>query len=138
MMPTKRKYNYTLDGGKKVIGRIISIRGRCTFGLKVGDEFELTSQSSGGLCGYFYHNLYPYIMTYQFHGTFRNDCDDWGGNQMELACPDIINCARIQLRPEGISPDRHPAYLKDEEKEEQRWRRKIDRKDAKRNKSEKS
>ena len=43
-----RKYNYTLDGGKKVIGRIISIWGRCEFGHKVGDEFELTSQSNGG------------------------------------------------------------------------------------------
>ena len=64
-------------------------------------------------------------MTYQFHGTFRNDCDDWGGTQMELACPDITNCARIQLRAEGTPPDRHPSYLKDEEKEEKKWRKKL-------------
>ena len=97
----------------------------------MGDEFELSAQSTGGLCSHFYYNLYPYIMTYQFGGTFRNDCDDWGGDQMELACPDIINCARIQLRAGRTPTDRHPSYLKDEKKEEKKWHRKLAKIDRK-------
>ncbi len=50
-MSKERKY-YIGHEGRKVIGRIISIKGHCTYGLKVGDEFELSAQSPGGLCAY--------------------------------------------------------------------------------------
>jgi len=123
-MTKERKYHVGGEG-RKVIGRIISIRGHCTYGQKVGDEFELTAQSTGGLCPYLYYNLYPYIMTYQFGGTYPDTMTGWTGERMEFICPDIINQVRIQLRPEGVDAARHPVYLKDEEKEEQKWRKKL-------------
>ena len=120
-MTKERKYHVG-DEGRKLIGRIISIKGHCTYGQKVGDEFELSAQSTGDICPYFYHNLYPYIMTYQFGGKFP---ESWGGECMEFLCPDILNQVRIQLRPEGTDSARHLAYLKDEENEEKKWRKKL-------------
>jgi len=117
----ERKYHLGREG-RKIIGRVISIKGHCTYGLKVGDEFELSAQSSGGLCGYFYYNLYPYIMTYQFGGKFP---ESWGGERMEFTCPDIVNHVRIQLRPEGVDEARHPVFRKEEENEEKKWRKKL-------------
>lgn len=115
-MTEERKYHVGQEG-RKVIGRIISIKGHCTYGLKVGDEFELSAQSPGGLCAYFYHNIYPYIMTYQFGGKFP---ENWGGERMEFTCPDVLNQARIQLRPEGVEEARHPSYLKEREREKRK------------------
>jgi uncharacterized repeat protein (TIGR04076 family) len=123
-MNKERKFH--LGGeGRKVIGKIISIKGHCTYGLKVGDEFEMDSQSAGGLCGYFYYSIYPYIMTYQFGGKFPDSGLGWGGDKIELVCPDAINQVRIQLRPEGADDTRHPVYLKEEEREKEKWRKKL-------------
>ncbi len=108
--------------GYKVIGTIVSIKGHCDYGQKVGDRFELSAQSTGGLCAYLYHNLYPYIMTYQFGGKFP---ESWGGERMEFTCPDIVNQVRIQLRPEGVDEARHPVFLKEGESEEKKWRKKL-------------
>jgi len=123
-MLKERKYHLGREG-RKVIGRIISIKGHCTYGQKVGDEFELSAQSTGGLCGYLYYNLYPYIMTYQFGGKFPDTGIGWAGEKMEFTCPDIVNQVRIQLRPEGVDEARHPVYLKEEEREEEKWRKKL-------------
>ena len=83
--------------GRKVIGRIIRIKGHCTYGLKVGDEFDLSAGSAGGICGYFYYSLYPYIMTLQFGGHFPPKPIGWHDEFMELNCPDIENAVTIQL-----------------------------------------
>lgn len=99
--------------GHKVIGTIISIKGHCDYGQKVGDRFELSAQCSDGLCGYLYYSIYPFIMALQFGGKFP---EAWGGERMEFTCPDIINATRIQLRCEGVDEARHPLYIKDEVK----------------------
>ena len=85
--------------GRKVIGKIIRIKGHCTYGLKLGDEFELSSGSADGICGYFYYNIYPYIMTLQFGGQFPPQPIGWHEEFIELNCPDIVNAVTIQLRP---------------------------------------
>ena len=108
--------------GYRVIGKIVSIRGHCDFGQKVGQEFELSSQSTGGICAYLYYNIYPYVMTLQFGGKFP---ESWGGERMEFTCPDIINQVRIQLRREEVEEARHPLYLEDEEEEKEKWRKKL-------------
>ena len=120
-MSKERKYHLGHEG-RKVIGRIISIKGHCTYGLKVGDEFELSAQSTGGICAYFYYNLYPTINALQFGGKLP---ESWGGERMELTCPDITNQVRIQLRPEGADEARHPRYIEEEEREEKKWRKKL-------------
>jgi len=122
-MAKERKY-HTRDVGRKVICRVVSIRGHCDYGLKIGDEFEVSAISSGGICGYLYHNIYPFVMVYQFGGRFP-ESRNWPGDRIEVFCPDVIGCVRVQLRPEGIDDVRHPIYLKDQVEEEKRWCKKL-------------
>jgi len=87
--------------GYKVGGTIKKVRGECEFGHKVGDRIELSGSSAGGLCGFFYHDIYPYIYPYiimlQFGGKFP---DEWGGEVLEFDCMDVANAVRIELRRE--------------------------------------
>ena len=55
---------------KPIIGTIKSMKGNCNAGMKVGDKYELSWHSSGGLCGSFYHDLFPIITMLQFGGEF--------------------------------------------------------------------
>ena len=48
--------------GYKATGTITGLKGECSAGYKVGDKFELSGYSSDGLCGFFYHDIYPYII----------------------------------------------------------------------------
>jgi uncharacterized repeat protein (TIGR04076 family) len=123
-MSKKEKNSGGHKKGRKVIGRIVSIRGHCSYGLKVGDEFELGHMSTSGICPDLFYNIYPSVMTYQFGGKFP-ETGTLAGERMEFTCPDVINAARIQLRPEGVDPTRHPVYLEDEKNEEKKWRKRL-------------
>ena len=82
--------------GFKVIGTIKNVKGNCSAGHKAGDVLELSGYSSGGLCGFFYHDIFPYITMLQFGGGFP---EDWGGKIMELECIDKTNAVTIELHP---------------------------------------
>ena len=81
----------------KIIGTIKSIKGVCSAGHKVGDKIELSGRDSGGLCGYFYHNIFHYIVALQLGGSFPKE---WGGDSdsAEFECEDWHNSVRIELR----------------------------------------
>ncbi|MDY6892112.1 MAG: TIGR04076 family protein [Chloroflexota bacterium] len=82
--------------GYQVVGTIKAIKGYCSAGHNVGDQIELSSHSSGGLCGFFYHDLFPYIVMLQFGGSFP---PDWGDpDVLELDCMDKYNLATIELK----------------------------------------
>jgi uncharacterized repeat protein (TIGR04076 family) len=81
----------------KVIGTIISVKGNCDFGHKVGEKFELSGYRANGLCGYFFNMLFPYIIMLEFGGKFP---DAWGGEIMKFDCIDIDSAVRIELRRE--------------------------------------
>jgi len=83
--------------GYKVIGTIKKLKGRCNAGHKVGDKIELSSYISGGLCGFLYHDVYPYVIMLQFGGKFP---DEWGGEVQEFSCLDKTNEVTIELRRE--------------------------------------
>ncbi len=85
------------QAGYKVIGTVKNVKGECSFGHKVGDRFELSGYTADGLCGFFYHDIYPYIIMLQFGGKFP---DEWGGEALELECMDRTNAVKIELRPE--------------------------------------
>ena len=80
--------------GSEVTGTITQIKGKCFFGHKVGDEFELSIHSPGGLCGLFYHNVFPYILMLQYGGKWPEE----KGGLPEFECPDIGNAVRLKLR----------------------------------------
>lgn len=89
--------NENSDFGFKVIGSIKNVKGICSAGHKKGDKIELSGLSSGGLCGFFYHDIFPYIMMLQFGGSFPTD-GNGDPDIVELECVDKINAVTIELK----------------------------------------
>lgn len=80
----------------KIIGIITQVKGECHMGHKVGDRFELSIGTCGGLCGAFYHDIFPLICTLQFGGKFP-----WEVSGKLLAdCGDRTNTVTIELHRE--------------------------------------
>jgi len=86
----------TEEFGYKVTGTITNKKGVCGFGHKVGEKFELSGRNTGGLCGYLYHNVFPFIIMLQCGGKWPEE----KGELPEFECPDIANAVRIKLRRE--------------------------------------
>lgn len=61
----------------KITAIVTGLRGECAKGHKVGDKMELSTQDSGGLCGFFYHDIYPALTMLQYRGSFPWMERDW-------------------------------------------------------------
>jgi uncharacterized repeat protein (TIGR04076 family) len=84
--------------GNRIWALIRNVKGTCSMGHKVGDEFEISAHNTAGLCGFFYHDLFPYIVMLQFDGGFP---PEWGGGDVvQLECMDRYNAVTIELRRE--------------------------------------
>ena len=81
--------------GFGVEGEILSVRGTCNKNHRVGEKFNLSGHNTADLCGFFYHDIFPYIIMLQFGGGFPVE---WGGpDVIELECMDRTNAVRIRL-----------------------------------------
>ena len=82
--------------GYRVLGVIKSVKGFCNAGHKVGEQIELSVHKTGGMCGSFYHDIFPYILMLQSGGGFP---PEWGDpNIIELECMDRVNAVQIELK----------------------------------------
>ena len=83
--------------GYRIIGTIKKVKGNCNAGHKKGDKLELSGHSSGGLCGFFYHDIFPYIIMLQFGGGFP---EKWveDPDVVQLVCMDKMNEVTIELK----------------------------------------
>jgi uncharacterized repeat protein (TIGR04076 family) len=79
--------------GWKVIATVISAQGTCSAGHKTGETFEISCHNPGGLCGFFYHTIFPTLQTFQFGGNFPW----WEGDIIQVSCPDADNLVTLQL-----------------------------------------
>ncbi len=79
--------------GKKVVATITGVKGECNAGHKVGDTFDISCHDTGGLCGFFYHDLFPSLSTFQFGGKLPW----WEEDTIELECPDRYNLVSMKL-----------------------------------------
>lgn len=79
--------------GKKVIATITGLKGSCNAGHKVGESFEVCCHDPGGLCGFFYHDIFPHLSTFQFDGNLPW----WEGDTIHLQCPDPHNLVTMKL-----------------------------------------
>ena len=61
--------------GYRIEGTIKEVKGFCHAGHKVGDHLELDVHITKGLCGFLYHDAFPYLLMFQFGGNFPAD---WG------------------------------------------------------------
>ncbi len=82
--------------GNRVVATIKEVKGECSWGHKVGDSFEVSTHNTANMCGFFYHDIFPYIAMLQFGGGFPAD---WGDpNVAELECMDRWNAVKVELR----------------------------------------
>lgn len=80
----------------KISAVVTGLKGKCYKGHNVGDKIYLSVHDSGGLCGFFYHDIFPAITLLQYGGTFP-----WmEGDTIKMECPDRGNLLEIELRRE--------------------------------------
>jgi uncharacterized repeat protein (TIGR04076 family) len=81
--------------GNKISATVIGSQGKCNAGHVLGDQFELSVHNPDGLCGFFYHVLFPRISVMQFGGKYPW----WTEEQtvFEAECPDRKNLITLRL-----------------------------------------
>ncbi len=85
--------------GYRMVATIIGAKGTCGAGHEVGDSFEISCHNPGGLCGFFYHDIFPTLSVMQFGGTYP-----WGSaDELTVECPDRENAVTLKLsRPPNL------------------------------------
>ncbi len=84
----------TPHGMVEMTAEITSVKGSCGAGHQQGDKIRLSCWNPGGLCGYFYHDIFPYLSAFQFGGEIP-----WAKDgELTLECPDRHNLVTMILR----------------------------------------
>jgi len=90
MAKPKRK----MASDTKIIATVKSVKGNCSWGHEAGDNFEISCHDTAGLCGFFYHDIFPAIEMLQFGGGFP-----WGNpDVVTVECMDRYNLVTMELR----------------------------------------
>jgi uncharacterized repeat protein (TIGR04076 family) len=79
--------------GYRVVATVMEVKGKCNAGHQVGDKFEISCHNPAGLCGFFYHDIFPTLSTLQFGGSMPW----WHGDTIQVQCPDSYNLVTLQL-----------------------------------------
>ena len=83
----------------KLVGTILSVKGDCTAGHKVGEKIELTlwdpekARRAPPLCVFFYNMIFPYLAVLQFGGELEENKDSF-----QMSCSDPINLVTIEVK----------------------------------------
>ena len=73
---------------------VLAVAGECSAGHKKGDKIVLGCYDSGGLCGFFYHDIFPSLSVLQFGGRYPWSKDE----SLVLECPDRKNAVTIKVK----------------------------------------
>ena len=79
--------------GYKMTATVTSVKGTCDAGHQAGDTFAISCHDPGGLCGFFYHAIFPDLQMFQFGGALPW----WKGDTIEVQCPDHHNLVTLKL-----------------------------------------
>ena len=77
----------------KFIATVTGLKGDCHAHHQLGQTFELNCYASGGLCGFFYHDIFPYLNSMQFGGKYPW----WEKDLIEVECPDRYNTVSLRI-----------------------------------------
>jgi uncharacterized repeat protein (TIGR04076 family) len=79
-----------------VLVRVVSQKGHCDAGHKVGDEFIVGAKTPEGLCSVALHSIFPFFRVLRFGGShpWQSDPDVIEA----VPCPDQKNPALFELR----------------------------------------
>ena len=92
------KSKRTTFPGHKIIATVKSVKGDCSWGHEAGDTFSIDCHDTAGLCGFLYHDIYPYLTMLQFGGNFP---EAWGDpDVVSVECLDKGNLVTLELRRE--------------------------------------
>lgn len=80
-----------------VIARVISQKGTCAAGHKVGDEFIIGESTPQGMCSGAFYIIYPFAAVLRFGGSFP--WEETPGKTI-VACPDPTSPVVFELRRE--------------------------------------
>ena len=79
--------------GYRIVATVIAVGGHCGAGHQEGDTFEISCHNPAGLCGFFYHDIFPTLQTLQFGGSMPW----WRGESVIVGCPDTANQVKLKL-----------------------------------------
>ena len=79
----------------KVSADVISQKGQCVAGHKVGDEFIIGDVVPAGMCAWAFYTLFPFASSLQAGGSFPWEKD---GDIATVACPDADNPVVFRLK----------------------------------------
>ena len=79
----------------RIMARVISQKGTCVAGLKVGDEFVVGEKTPDNVCSFAYTAIFPFAVALMTGGAFPWEKDP---DRTTVACPDAGNPVVIELR----------------------------------------
>ena len=78
----------------QVTAKVISQKGSCEAGHKVGDVFVIGQSTPGGICSWAFYTLFPFVEVLQFGGSFPWEKEP---GKALVACPDPDNPVVFEL-----------------------------------------
>jgi len=79
----------------EVVANVISQKGNCASGHRVGDKFIITDKTPPGMCVWAFYTLFPFISVLQFGGSFPWEDDR---DKATVTCPDPANPVVFELK----------------------------------------
>ena len=78
-----------------VMAKVVSQKGNCEMGHKVGDEFVVGQKTPEGMCSWAFCTLWPFATVLQANASFP-----WEnvGDVATVACPDPVNPVVFELK----------------------------------------
>jgi len=81
---------------KPLKAEVLDVKGECSAGNRKGDTFSIGCYDSGGLCGFFYHDIFPSLNVMQFGGKYPWASQD----ELILECLDRQNAVTLKITKE--------------------------------------
>ena len=78
-----------------LIAVVVSQKGTCAAGHRVGDKFTIGQKTPPGLCSWAFSALFPFAEVLEFGGSFPWEKDK---NRATVACPDPENPVVFELQ----------------------------------------
>jgi len=79
----------------QIKARVISQKGTCEAGQKVGDEYVIGNTLPAGMCAWAFYTIFPFVTALQAGGTFPWEKDK---DTAIVACPDPQNPVVFELK----------------------------------------
>lgn len=79
----------------QIVARVVSQKGTCAAGHKVGDEFPVGDLTTAKLCSFAFYTIFPFVTALHYGGSFPWEKDP---DRTTVCCPDPSNPVVFELR----------------------------------------